>query len=81
MKKTPDSGKQALLLSTVMAIALVFLTAVLARGAVLQLRGGHVLSGVVSIVGALLFCGVSALIIRDLCGHFKPKKQQEDPNG
>ena len=81
MKKTPDSGKQALLLSFVMAIALVFLTVVLVRGAVLQLQRDQLVSGIVSIVGALLFCGVSALTIHDLCRHFKPKKQQEDAHG
>ena len=68
MKKKDEKAvaKQATALSCIMAVAMLFLSAVLGRSAVIQLRTAHVFSGCISIAGTVLFLFVSILIFHDL---------------
>ena len=78
MKKKDEaaSAKQASALTAVMAAALLFLSAVLARSAVVQLQAAKIVTGCISIVGAVLFLGVSATMLGDLR---KLRKQNSKP--
>lgn len=72
--KKKDAGKEAKRESTlniVMAVALLFLTVVLARGAVVQLRTDHVVSGCVSALGAVLFLCACLLLCHDLWKQYQ----------
>lgn len=74
-----SEAKRAALLSAVLAVALLFLAVVLAKSAVTQLRGGHPISGCVSILGTLLFFLVGLLMLNDLRKRLQAQKtQQED---
>jgi len=68
MKKKDEqaAAKQAVALTAVMAVALLFLSVVLGRSAVVQLRDAHVFSGCISIAGTVLFLLVSGLMFHDL---------------
>ena len=80
MKKKDEQGreKQNATFSAVMMAAMLFLAVVLARSAVIQLRSGRTVSGCISIVGAVLFAGVSAMMMNDLRKKRQATKSQED---
>ena len=65
-KDEQEAAKQASKQSAVMASALLFLAVVLSRSAVLQFRLGRTISGCISIVGAVVFLGVSLMMFNDL---------------
>lgn len=68
MKKKDEKAiaKQSVAFSAIMAAALLFLSVVLGRSAVIQLRAAHVVSGCISIAGTVLFLFVSVLLFHDL---------------
>ena len=68
MKKKDEvsAAKQVAALTTVMAVALLFLGIVLGRSAVVQLRAAHTFSGCISIAGTVLILLVSVLMFCDL---------------
>ena len=80
-KRNPDAGRAAAL-PAVMAAALLFLAVMLIRGSVLQLRSGQIVSGCVSIVGAVLFLAVGLVLLNDLRKRVRGKHEhQEDSHG
>lgn len=78
-KDAQEEAKRASALSAVMAAALLFLAVVLAKSAVTQLQTAHIVTGCISIVGAVLFLGVSLMMGNDLRKAHKEKtNSQED---
>lgn len=81
MKKKDEQevAKQASKQSAVMASALLFLAVVLGGSAVLQFRLGRSVSGCISVVGAVVFFGVSLMMFQDLrknrTNHSKNRKE------
>ena len=73
-KGEQEAARQASAQSAVMASALLFLAVVLSRSAVLQFRLGRPVSGGISIVGAVVFFGVSLMMFNDL------RKNRADQN-
>ena len=76
-KNTPKEARRASRLSFVMAAALLFLSVVLTRGAVLQLRSQHTVSGCISAVGAVLFLSVCVMLCNDLRKQRKQNSKEE----
>lgn len=80
-KKSPDA-RRAAALPAVLAAALLFLAVMLIRGSILQLRAGQIVSGCVSIVGAVLFLAVGLVLLNDLRKRLRGKHEhQEDSHG
>ena len=76
---TPQKTKSKKGASLILTAAMLFLAIALAVSAVTQLQSGHIVTGCVSIVGALLFSGVTGLQIHDLIRSRKhPQEDQHD---
>ena len=80
-KLNPDI-KRAAALSAILAAILLFLSAMLIRGSIQQVRTGHMVSGCINIVGALVFFAVGLVLLHDLRKRLQGyHKHQEDPHG
>ena len=80
-KLNPDI-KRAAALSEILAAIMLFLSAMLIRGSIQQFRTGHMVSGCISIVGALVFFAVGLVLLHDLRKRLQGyHKHQEDPHG
>ena len=78
-KDPQEVEKQEAKMSAVMAGALLFLSVVLARSASLQFLLKQTFRGWISVVGSILFFGVSLMMLNDLRKKRKEKtKPQED---
>ena len=76
-KDAKQEAKRASRLSAIMAAALLFLSVVLTRGAVLQLQLHHTVRGCISAVGAVLFLGVCLMLCNDLRKQRKQNSREE----
>ena len=80
MKKKDEkaAAKQTATFSVVMMAALLFLAVVMARSAVVPSRSGRIISGCISLVGAMLFAAVSVMMMNDLRKKRQVSKTQEE---
>lgn len=78
-KKHRDESRQTRSLHVALAIALLFLSAMMIKAAFTQFFSGRILSGCINALGGLLFFFVSITLLKELCSHLqKNKNKRED---
>ena len=78
-KKHRDESRQTRSLHVVLAIALLFLSAMMIKAAFTQFFSGRILSGCINALGGLQFFLVSITLLKELCSHLqKNKNKRED---
>lgn len=75
--KPPKFFGKASVLSVIMTVAMVFVTAVLIYSAVTQFKAGQWFSGCVSILGAVLTSIISLMLLNDFKKRQKNKQQKK----
>ena len=78
----PEKSRNNHALHVIMGGALLFLAVILAKSAVTQLGSGQTVTGVVSLIGTLLFAAVGIMMLRDLIKglrHPAGETAEEDP--
>ena len=83
MNRQTEPKKKPSGFSVIMSLALLFVAVFMVFSAVSQFRAGRIVSGCVSVLGAVLFFGLIGLQVSALIRQKRAKKkeQQEDDHG